>query len=116
MEDLFTEVPDRRCVVCDVDGKLLCCLQAGVKACWVATVSGQVCAGLRKRRLCDGVSDAGAKAKAKRCEAGGGDSTLWDTYLGKKNVTMVPLGAVMLAGLNVNVSSKPTLTYDRDEW
>jgi len=30
--------------------------------------------------------------------------------LGKKNVTMVPLGAVMLAGLNVNVSSKPTLT------
>jgi len=30
--------------------------------------------------------------------------------LGKKNVTMVPLGAVMLAGLNVNVSSKATLT------
>lgn len=31
--------------------------------------------------------------------------------MGKKNVTTVPLGAVMLAGWNVNVLSKATSIY-----
>jgi len=31
--------------------------------------------------------------------------------LGKMNVTTVPIGAVMLAGLNVNELPEPTLTF-----
>lgn len=86
-------------VVCDLNGELLpAALQTRVESGWVSTRCGQVHAGVRERTLRDGMRER-APAYGTREHRREDDGRGKNTHEGKKNVTVVPLAAVKLAGL-----------------
>jgi hypothetical protein len=107
MQKLFTMEPDGQLVVCDVDGKLGSHGQTRIKTGRVASISSQVCARSLEGGLCHRVGERATATIECMHTMIFVETDLW----GKKKVTTVPLGAVMLDGLKVNVLWKATSTY-----